>query len=76
MFAMWVKRERFEQLKEHLNKLLLELKEVERRPFLLDIEQNGRRMVFTFVRCGEVFQVETMSLMSDNIKKWKDDLLR
>lgn len=73
---MWVKREKFEQLKEHVEELVRSLKAAEQRTVLIDITTEGRKLKFIFVRNNEVFEIETMRLMSDNIKQWKDDLLK
>lgn len=45
--------------------------------FLIGIERRAgsRTMQFTFARNGEIHQIETMALMSDNTTQWKKDLL-
>lgn len=73
---MWVKKEKLDQLKEHVEELVLSLKSLRDRSYLLDITTDGRKLKFTFVRGDKVVEIETMRLMSDNIKDWKDDLLR
>lgn len=73
---MWVKREQLETMKQHVEDLMRQLRLVEDRPYLIDIQRDGRKTKFIFTRRGKVFEIETMSLMSDNMKAWKDDLLR
>ena len=73
---MWISRARFDELKQHVNELLTQLKKLENRPYLIDIERQGRTTRFLFARGKQVHEIKTMSLMSDDLKKWKDDLLR
>jgi len=46
-----------------------------RRAILIGIERNQRVNKFTFVRSGELYVVETMGLISDNLPEWKGKLL-
>lgn len=73
---MWVKREQLDRLKEHVEQLNRVLKSMADRTTLVDITTEGKKIKFTFVRNDKVFEIETMRLMSDNIKKWKEDLLK
>ena len=73
---MWIKRKQFDQLKEHVEELNKALREAQNRAVLLDITTEGKKLKLIFVRKGGVYEIETMRLMSDNLKKWKDDLLR
>lgn len=41
------------------------------RATLVSIERKGRMNLFTFKRDGEVFTIETMGLLSDNIAAWR-----
>ncbi len=43
---------------------------------LTDIERNGRTLKFRFMRNGEVYELETISMMSDNMPEWKEKLFR
>lgn len=74
--CMWIKRKQFDQLKEHVEELNKALREAQNRAVLLDITTEGKKLKLIFVRKGGVYEIETMRLMSDNLKKWKDDLLR
>lgn len=38
---------------------------------LIAITRNGRMNVFTFIRNGEPFEIETMGLLSDDIAGWR-----
>lgn len=38
---------------------------------LVSIERKGRMNLFTFKRNGEVFTIETMGLLSDDIAAWR-----
>lgn len=38
---------------------------------LIGIHRDGRMNVFTFARKGEVFKIETMGLLSDNVPQWR-----
>lgn len=38
---------------------------------LLAIHRNGRLNVFTFARNDDVFSIETMGLLSDNVEEWR-----
>lgn len=73
---MWVKREQLDRLKEHVEQLNRVLKSMADRTTLVDITTEGKKIKFVFVRNDKVFEIETMRLMSDNIKKWKEDLLK
>lgn len=73
---MWIRRETVEELKQQVEELNRTLKELEKRSVLLDIQRTGRKIEFMFVRGTKVHTIETMSLISDDIKRWKDVLLR
>lgn len=38
---------------------------------LVDIQRNGRMNVFTFIREGKTFTIETMGLLSDDLPEWR-----
>lgn len=44
------------------------------RPFLISIRRAGRSNTFVFARNGELIQIETMGLISDDVEQWKKDL--
>ena len=39
---------------------------------LLAIHRNGRVNVFTFARGDQIFTIETMGLLSDNVDEWRN----
>jgi hypothetical protein len=73
---MWISKEAYEKLKAETDALLESLKTLEKRSYLIGIERSGRNLYFTFARGDKVHQVQVMSMMSDNLPKWKEDLLR
>lgn len=75
----FISKKRLEQLErlEQSSRELIELTEKNnKRAFLIGIERSGRKLLLTFVRQGEPYQIEAMSMLSDNIPEWKDKLLR
>ena len=44
--------------------------------YLTDIQRVGRKNLFLFKRGEEIYQIETMGLISDNLLEWKNNLLR
>ena len=73
---MWVSSSQVQTLKNRIEELLTTIREIEDRPYLIGVERQGKKNKFIFVRKNKVIEVETVGLMSDNIKGWKDDLLR
>lgn len=73
---MFVKQADMDKLKQHVEELNHLLKEAEKRAVLIDIVVQERKLKFIFVRNNTITQIETMRLMSDNIKQWKDELIR
>lgn len=82
---MFGKRERelarLRAIEEAHNALMLQVQSMidasntlQKRPILLDIQREGRVLKFTFVRDGNVYVIETMAMMADNVKQWKTDL--
>lgn len=45
-------------------------------PFLISVERKDGINTFTFVRGGEVYELHTKALISDNMLEWKNRLLR
>lgn len=73
---MFVKKTDMDKLKEHVEELNRLLKEAEKRAVLVDIVTEDKKLKFIFVRNNTLTKVETMRLMTDNIKEWKDTLIR
>lgn len=44
--------------------------------FLIGIRTEGRSNIFTFARNGQLFEVRTFSMLSDDVAGWKRDLLQ
>ncbi|QWY83200.1 hypothetical protein [Rhizobium phage RHph_X2_24] len=42
---------------------------------LIAIERDGRVNKFTFIRNGQQLTIETMGLLSDDVNRWKKELL-
>lgn len=63
------------ELQERLEAAIAANQKLSQHAFLLDIQRSGRSNKFLFVRNGEVHEIETMGLLSDDIAKWKEDLL-
>lgn len=80
---MWISREKYDQMIETTNRMMTamesaqkELKAAQDHAFLIDINRDGRALKFLFSRNGEIYTIETMSLLSDNMNEWKEKLLR
>lgn len=73
---MWVKKEELDKLKDHIDALNVALEAASDKSILMDITTEGKKLKFLFLRGEKIFEIETMRLMSDNVKQWKDDLLR
>lgn len=73
MFGKWKRqairyKELFDQLTKDYAALFNERHDVAR---LSGIRREGRVNIFTFVRNGEEFTIETMGMLSDAIPEWK-----
>lgn len=68
-------RKRITELETRLAHLIAASEEVAKRAVLVDIVREGRVNKFIFMRQGKLFTVETMGLISDDIVRWKKDLL-
>lgn len=72
----WVPKKQLDALKTRIEELVRTLREVEDRAFLIDIQRTGRKTRFIFAKNNKVVEIETMSLISDDLKDWKDKLLK
>lgn len=64
-----------EELEARLTEAIAANEELSKRAFIIGMEREGRVMKFTFMRNGELFQLETISQISDNLPEWKAKLL-
>ena len=67
--------QRVQELEKQLEELTKAAIAMNKRTYLFDISRDGRSNTFSFVRNGEVYQIETMGLISDNVQGWRDILL-
>lgn len=68
-------QKQIEELEKRLEEVIAANEALSKRAFIIGIEREGRICKFTFVRSGELYVVETMSLISDNLPEWKAKLL-
>lgn len=68
-------RRRIADLTRQLEEAHALLQKAQQSPVLIGIERDGRLNRFIFAKNGEIHKIETMGLISDNIKEWKDTLL-
>ena len=61
--------ELLENSQKHNDELLESFK---RSAHLIGIERQDRTNIFTFVRDGNTFDIQTFSAMSDNVNEWCD----
>lgn len=73
---MWISRSEYNKLKESVESNLRALEKAADAAVLIQIERNGRLNKFVFARRNEVYQIEVISMLSDNIPEWKEKLLR
>ena len=73
---MFRSRKRIKQSEAQLEQMIQAAEKTQSFAFLVSIEREGRLNKFLFRRNGQLFQVETMGLISDDIPQWKKDLLR
>lgn len=68
-------RQRVERLNARIAALEAAGQELAKHAILVGIERNGRSNIFKFMKGEEVFQIETMGLLSDDVAQWRKDLL-
>ena len=51
------------------------LEKFKRKAFLITIDRVGRVNKFTFMRGAQITTVETMGMLSDDVKQWGKDLI-
>jgi hypothetical protein len=72
----WVSQKDIQAFRDSHDVLMAEIDKLKKRPFLLSMERVGRLNKFVFCRDGEIVEVETMGLLSDNLPEWKAKLMR
>jgi hypothetical protein len=72
----FISHKQLDEFKTTHDALQQELEKLKARPFLIGIERAARVNKFTFCRDGEMYVVETMGLLSDNLPEWREKLLR
>ena len=68
--------ERNRELEKLLQNSIAANEQLQQRAFLLDIQRIGRVNQFSFVRNGEIYRIETVGMISDNLPEWKERLMR
>lgn len=66
---------RIAEAEERLARAEAAAQEMAKHAYLLGITREGRSNKFVFVRNGEMFEIETMGLLSDDVQQWRKDLL-
>lgn len=56
--------------------MMTALEKAKQHAHLIDIRRGGRKNIFIFQRGEKIIKIETMGLLSDDIKTWKDELIR
>lgn len=64
-----------EALQERLDVAITVNNQLANRAYLIGINREGRSNKFVFVRAGQMHEIETMGLLSDNPAQWRKDLL-
>ena len=64
------------RIEEQLKRCVAAIEQAEKRAYLVDVNRSGRVNKFLFARNGELIEIETMGLISDDLPGWKERLLR
>ncbi len=73
---MWISRKKHDKLIADLDNAGKALESAQKHAYLVDIERAGRLNKFTFARDGKVYVIESMGLLSDDLREWKEKLLK
>lgn len=65
-----------DRLADSNEKLIKTCEDFTKFAFLISVEREGRTNKFMFKRGEELYVVETMGLIGDNLKEWKEKLIR
>lgn len=71
---LW-RNKKLKQAHEHLNNFMDELEKLRKRSYIIGIERKGRKNIFTFVRDGQLYKIETYNTISDDINGWRKTLI-
>lgn len=63
------------EVQERLERAEAAAQEMAKHAYLIGINRDGRTNKFVFVRAGQMHEIETMGLLSDNPAQWRKDLL-
>lgn len=63
------------EAQERLDRAEAAAQEMAKHAYLIGINREGRTNKFIFIRGGQMFEIETMGLLSDNPAQWRKDLL-
>lgn len=72
---MFVSKKKYNKLLAQLQKSHDENEKLLHYAFIVGIEREGRVNKFIFMRDNKLIQIETMGLISDDLPKWKKELL-
>lgn len=73
---MFVSRKKYNALVTETEKLFTQVEAFKNKhPILIGIERVGRINRFTFVRGDTPYQIDQVGTWSDDIEKWKKELL-
>lgn len=68
-------RKRIAELEEQLRVVSAAAAEMQQHAYLIAIERKDRLNRLTFMRGPEIHVIETMGLISDDIRGWREKLL-
>lgn len=63
------------EVQERLDRAEAAAQEMAKHAYLIGINRDGRTNKFVFVRAGQMYEIKTMGLLSDNPAQWRKDLL-
>ncbi len=73
---MWISRKKYDEMQALIKSQLVLLEKAADAATLIQIERSGKLNKFVFARRNEVYQIEVISMLSDNMPEWKEKLLR
>lgn len=61
---MWISKEKYEDIERRVKELNEELQRLYNLAYLVDIKQDGMKMVMTFCQGDKMFTIETVRIIS------------